>query len=46
MRQLEKIKYMLTTELTEDELKNVIHYSFSNRPNFNTYGYFFNSLYS
>ena len=23
---------MLTTELTEDELKNVIHYSFSNRP--------------
>ena len=32
MRQSEKIKYMLTTELTEDELKNVIHYSFSNRP--------------
>ncbi len=32
MRQSDKIKYMLTTELTEDELKNVIHYSFSNRP--------------
>ena len=32
MRQSEKIKYMLTTELTEDELKNVIHYSFSNIP--------------
>lgn len=32
MRQSEKIKYMLTTELTEDELKNVIHYSFANRP--------------
>lgn len=32
MRQSEKIKYMLTTELAEDELKNVIHYSFSNRP--------------
>ena len=32
MRQSEKIKYMLTTELTEDELKNVIHYSFSNKP--------------
>ena len=32
MRQSEKIKYMLTTELTDDELKNVIHYSFSNRP--------------
>lgn len=31
MRQSEKIKYMLTTELTEDELKNVIHYSFSNK---------------
>ena len=32
MRQSEKIKYMLTSPLTEDELKNVIHYSFSNRP--------------
>lgn len=32
MRQSEKIKYMLTSQLTEDELKNVIHYSFSNRP--------------
>ena len=32
MWQSEKIKYMLTTELTEDELKNVIYYSFSNRP--------------
>ena len=32
MRQSEKIKYMLTTPLTDDELKNVIHYSFSNRP--------------
>ena len=32
MHQSEKIKYMLTTELTEDELKNVIYYSFSNRP--------------
>lgn len=32
MRQSEKIKYMLTSQLTEDELKNVIHYSFANRP--------------
>lgn len=32
MRQSDKIKYMLTSQLTEDELKNVIHYSFSNRP--------------
>ena len=32
MRQSEKIKYMLTSPLTDDELKNVIHYSFSNRP--------------
>lgn len=32
MRQSEKIKYMLTSQLTENELKNVIHYSFSNRP--------------
>lgn len=32
MRQSEKIKYILTSPLTEDELKNVIHYSFSNRP--------------
>ena len=87
MRQSEKRKYMLTSPLTDDELKNVIHYSFSNRPidtklwyelldkldltdedittdfhdkiknlvyellkydieYFNTYGYFFNSLYS
>lgn len=32
MRQSDKIKYMLTSQLTEDELKNVIHYSFANRP--------------
>lgn len=32
MRQSEKIKYMLTSPLTDDELKNVIHYSFSSRP--------------
>lgn len=32
MRQSEKIKYILTSPLTDDELKNVIHYSFSNRP--------------
>lgn len=32
MRQSEKIKYILTSPLTEDELKNVIHYSFSNKP--------------
>ena len=32
MRQSEKIKYILTSPLTDDELKNVIHYSFSNKP--------------
>lgn len=32
MRQSEKIKSILTSPLTDDELKNVIHYSFSNMP--------------
>ena len=32
MRQSDKIIYSLTSILTNDELKNVIHYAFTNRP--------------